>query len=346
MQQLAQAFFDNGFITFNFDATNSFGESDGEFEKATLQLHYEDLEDVVIWAKEQAWYTGKLALTGHSMGGYTVARYGEEYSDQVDYIASIAPVVSGELSWQAHRRAYPGQLEEWKESGWLIRESKSRPGTFMRRPWSHMEERLNHDLLPKAKNLTMPIFFYVGGGDKLCPSDQTQILFDKVPGDNKEIIMNPEVGHVYRTDGEIEHLYQSVNRWIKNQLLRKVILVDAVNTFVDKETGMFQEMYELLEQYSNKKIVLTNADDEQMEKFGLNDLPYEVFTLKHNPNKPDPVYFETMLKNFDLKADEVIYFEHNEGAVRSAQSVGITTYHYNSVQKDLDLLQSFLNQNI
>ena len=50
------------------------------------------------------------------MGGYTVTRYGEEYPDQVDYIASIAPVISGELSWEAHRRAYPGQLEEWKES--------------------------------------------------------------------------------------------------------------------------------------------------------------------------------------------------------------------------------------
>jgi 8-oxo-dGTP diphosphatase len=127
---------------------------------------------------------------------------------------------------------------------------------------------------------------------------------------------------------------------------QKVILVDAVNTFVDKETGMFQEMYELLEQYPNKKIVLTNADDEQMEKFGLNDLPYEVFTLKHNPNKPDPVYFQTMLKHFDLKADEVIYFEHNEDAIKSAQSVEITSFHYDSVQKDLDSLQSFLNKNI
>lgn len=126
----------------------------------------------------------------------------------------------------------------------------------------------------------------------------------------------------------------------------KTILVDAINTFVDKEKGMFQEMYDLLEQYPNKKIVLTNADDKQMKKFGLDDLPYKVFTLKHNPNKPDPVYFQTMLKHFDLKADEVVYLEHNEEAVKSARSVRITTYHYDPVQKDLDLLQSFLNKNI
>lgn len=218
MQQLAQAFFDNGFITFNFDTTNSFGESDGNYEKATLQLHYEDLEDVIIWAKEQEWYQGELAITGHSMGGYTVARYGEEYPNQVDYIASIAPVISGELSWEAHRRAHPEQLEEWKESGWLIKESKSKPGKFKRSPWSHMEERLNHDLLPESEKLTMPILFYVGGSDLSCPAEQTQILFDKIPGSNKEMIVNPGVGHVYRTAEEIEHLYQSVDKWIKNNL--------------------------------------------------------------------------------------------------------------------------------
>jgi len=218
MQQLAQAFFVNEFITFNFDVTNSFGESDGDYEKATLQLHYEDLEDVITWVKEQIWYTGKLALTGHSMGGYTVARYGEEYPDHVDYIASIAPVVSGKLSWEAFNKAYPGKIDEWKESGWLVKESKSKPGNFKRSPWSHMEERLSHDLLPKAENLIMPILFYVGGSDLSCPAEQTQILFDKIPGGKKEMIVNPGVGHVYRTEEEIEHLYQSVNKWIENNL--------------------------------------------------------------------------------------------------------------------------------
>jgi dipeptidyl aminopeptidase/acylaminoacyl peptidase len=78
-----------------------------------------------------------------------------------------------------------------------------------------MEERLKHNLLPEAENLTMPILFYVGGDDTSCPSDQTQILVDKIPGHNKEMIINPGVGHVYRTELEIEHLYQSVNKWVK-----------------------------------------------------------------------------------------------------------------------------------
>ena len=40
----------------------------------------------------------------------------------------------------------------------------------------------------------------------------------------------------------------------------KTILVDAVNTFVIKGDGIFKEMSELLEQYPNRKIILTNAD--------------------------------------------------------------------------------------
>lgn len=215
MQKLAEAFFSNGFITFNFDTTNSFGESDGKYEEATLQLHYEDLEDVVAWAKEQNWYQGKLALTGHSMGGYAVVRYGEEHSSEVDYIASVAPVVSGEFSWEAYRKNLPEELKTWEETGWRISESKSKPGMIKKAPWSHMLERLNHDLLPMAENLAMPILFYVGGNDKSCPVEFTQILFDKIPGNSKEIIVNPGVGHVYRTEEEIDHLYNSVCDWIK-----------------------------------------------------------------------------------------------------------------------------------
>ena len=126
----------------------------------------------------------------------------------------------------------------------------------------------------------------------------------------------------------------------------KTILVDAVDTFIIEGKGIFKDLHNLLEQYPNKKIILTNANDEQMKEFGLIDLPYDLFTLKHNPNKPDPVYFETMLKEYSLNADDVVYFEHNPDAVKSAQSVGITSYHYDHEKKDLDALKVFLDENL
>jgi HAD superfamily hydrolase (TIGR01509 family) len=126
----------------------------------------------------------------------------------------------------------------------------------------------------------------------------------------------------------------------------KTILVDAVDTFVIEGEGVYQPMFDLLEQYPNRKIILTNANDEQMISYGLTNLPYEIFTLKHNPDKTDPEYFNQFLKQFDLKTDDVIYFEHNPEAVISAQSVGINSFLYDSEKKDMESLKSFLDKNL
>lgn len=129
----------------------------------------------------------------------------------------------------------------------------------------------------------------------------------------------------------------------------KTILVDAVHCFVIESEGafkIFKEMHDLLETFPNRKIVLTGANDEQFKNFGLDKVPYEVFTLKHNPEKTDPKYYEIMLKQFGLNKDDVIYFEHDLPAVKSAQSVGINTYHYDNDKKDLISLKSFLNENL
>lgn len=126
----------------------------------------------------------------------------------------------------------------------------------------------------------------------------------------------------------------------------KTILVDAINTFVIKGEGIFQAMFDVLEQYPNRKIILTSANDEQIEKYSLNEMPYEVFTLKHNPEKTDPKYYERMLEHFDLDKNDVVYFEHDEDAVESAQSVDITTHYYDKDKKDLESLKKFLDENL
>ena len=130
----------------------------------------------------------------------------------------------------------------------------------------------------------------------------------------------------------------------------KTILVDAVNTAIIKnEAGeyvQYKELFDLLETYQNPKLILTNANDEQMVQFGLNSVPYSVFTMKHNPDKPEPLYFKTLLEKNNWSVNDVVYFEHNPDAVKSAQSVGIVSYHYNKDTKDLVALKKFLDENI
>jgi len=129
----------------------------------------------------------------------------------------------------------------------------------------------------------------------------------------------------------------------------KTILVDAVDAFIIENNNkfeIFKEMHDLLESFSNRKIILTGAKDEGFKKYGLDKAPYEVFTLKHNPEKTAPEYYKRMLKHFNLNAEDVIYFEHNQEAVKSAQSIGIKTYYYDSDKRDLDGLKNFLKENL
>ena len=125
----------------------------------------------------------------------------------------------------------------------------------------------------------------------------------------------------------------------------KTILVDAAGTFV-VDGIVDAKLHELLESYPNKKIILTNANDEQLVTFGLVDMPYEIFTLKHNPDKVDPVYFQKMLEHFNLIAEDCVYFEHSPEAVISAKSVGINSFHFDEVKRDLESLKKFLDVNL
>lgn len=126
----------------------------------------------------------------------------------------------------------------------------------------------------------------------------------------------------------------------------KTILVDAINAFVSEAGEIDQQMLAILEKFPNNKIILTGANDEQFKKFGLDKMPYEVFTLKHNPEKTDPSYFTKMLSHFNLTADDVVYFEHNPDATKSAQSVGIPTMFYDYDKKDYSALEKFISKNL
>lgn len=127
----------------------------------------------------------------------------------------------------------------------------------------------------------------------------------------------------------------------------KTILVDAVDAFVVRtEDGfeIFAPMHKMLEEFSNRKIILTGANDEQFRRFGLDKMPYEVFTLKHDPEKTNPEYYRKMLVHFKFDPEDVVYFEHNPDAVKSAESIGIKTYFWDNDKRPLKELEIFLKQ--
>ncbi len=126
----------------------------------------------------------------------------------------------------------------------------------------------------------------------------------------------------------------------------KIILVDAINTLIIPGEGIYMPLYNLLEKYPHRKIILTGANDKEILDYSLDKAPYELFTLKHNPEKSDPNYYKILMDTLDLKVKNLIYIEHNIDAVHSAESLKIDVFHYDKDLKDIKKLKFYLDNNL
>lgn len=127
--------------------------------------------------------------------------------------------------------------------------------------------------------------------------------------------------------------------------MKKVLAIDAVGCLVNFKGKVNNDIKNLVKKFKNKKIVLTNADELEKKIF-LKNITYETFSLKHKPNKSNPKYFKKFLLKYKLEPQQLIYIEHDIKAVKSAQSLGIITHHFNGNLKNLEnFLNLFLNKN-
>lgn len=209
IKAMAEAFVENSYTTVRFDTTNTIGESDGKYEDATTTNYYEDLEDVIEWAGKQEWYAEPFFLAGRSLGGICTALYAEKHPEKVIGLALISTVVSGKLSTEGKEK----KMEEWQETGWWIRPSKSVPGMIKRLKWSHMEDRLKYDLFFHVKKLTMPVLLIVGELDDSTPPKHQKMLFDKLPG-KKEMHVIKGAPHTFPEEKHLIELKKIFGKWV------------------------------------------------------------------------------------------------------------------------------------
>lgn len=208
----AEAFRESGYTVVRFDTTNTFGESDGKYENATITNYYEDLEDVISWVKTQRWYMQPFCLAGHSLGGISIILYAEKHPEEIKGLAPISTVISGILSRKSlkHKTFW----KDWERTGWRIEESVSSPGRMKKLPWSHMIDRLKYDVLPEASKLTMPVLLIVGEKDNGTPYEHQKLLYDKISG-KKEIHIIKHAAHDYTTPEQLKEIKQIFLKWIE-----------------------------------------------------------------------------------------------------------------------------------
>lgn len=215
IEVIANAFKDKGFTVVRFDTTNTFGESDGDYSDATTTNYYEDLEDVIAWSKDQTWYQEPFWLSGHSLGGICTALFAENHPDMVNAVAPISPAVSGEL----YKETLTGEeLAEWEKTGWYEKPSVSLPGIIKRLKYGFFVDSLKYDVLPGADRLIMPVLIIVGEHDVSTPLKHQQILFNAIPGDEKELHVIKGAPHTFREEGHLKEIKEIFLNWIGKYL--------------------------------------------------------------------------------------------------------------------------------
>jgi dienelactone hydrolase len=202
-----------GYIAVRPDATHALGESDGSTMGYRATTHVHDLEDVLTWVRKQVWCVGKVHLAGHSMGGFSVNLYAQNFSEHIGSVASLSSTLSGEV----FRNQYQGNFDEWQQNGFYVRPSRTRPGAVKKISWEFVEDLDKYDVLVGAQKMTMPVLVLVGDEDHgVSPLDQKRF---------SELIAGPSVFHLldatdhnYKNEGSLNALLVVLEEWIKNCL--------------------------------------------------------------------------------------------------------------------------------
>lgn len=212
IRSICEVFIKQNITVISFDTTNSFGESDGKFEDATLTNYFQDLQSVILWSENQDFYQEPFFLAGHSIGGICILLYSQQHPDKIKALAPISTVITGKMTLETKQE---GDLEKWKKEG--IREWRGNSGNIKRLKWAHIEDRLKYDALKEINKITMPTILIVGENDTSTPVNQQQILFNNLKT-TKEIHIISNADHNFRGGDEkanLNELKTILENWIK-----------------------------------------------------------------------------------------------------------------------------------
>lgn len=207
MQALNRGFLQAGYSTIRWDASNSWGRSGGSFWHAMATNHYDDMEDVITWARNEQWFNEPFRLAGYSLGGLAAGLYAQRFPAQVAALVLQSPVVAGSLALRRYRALRPF----WQRAGFIWEPGSGWPGKRYR--YELVRDLLGYDLREQAASLTMPTLVVVGARDQLNTARHQQLLVSEIPGP-PTLHLITGAGHVLKTDSQLEELERTVREWL------------------------------------------------------------------------------------------------------------------------------------
>lgn len=198
-----------GYNVIVWDATHSWGRSEGVSEEASFYYHHEDLEDVVSWSRIQPWYRERFALAGHSLGGMVAGTYAAAHAEQIERLVLVVPVVSGPRL----RRRIPWPVRAW----WRWRGTLAVPRWGVSRAgWEFMRSSWSYDLLRSAHRLTMPVLIVGAGLDVFIPPRLLRRLHRHIASADRRLWIVRRAHHNFDRPWEMERLRKVVAEWLKS----------------------------------------------------------------------------------------------------------------------------------
>ena len=188
MQVLEDVFFEFGYNVINIDATNSINESESSDEGITTTGHYEDLVDVIQWAKTQDFYKEPFALAGQSLGAISVVRYAGQYPEKVNLLIPCAFPYYNYVEEELNDYA-----KEVIKNGYYDKISKS-TGKVLRLTTAYVDDMKKTDISSQISKVTANTYVIVGSKDKEEHLKNSRYLYQML-NCKKEFYLLEDVPH-------------------------------------------------------------------------------------------------------------------------------------------------------
>ena len=209
IQTFADSFLESGFTVVRFDTTDSFGESDGNYENATTTNYYEDLEDVINWANKQEWYQEPFCLIGHSLGGLCITVYASRYQQKVQALVPASPTINAEILENKKK----GELTEIDGIVWHIVKHHNLDYIKKLKWINFIEDFRNYDLRESLAQVNTSKMVLIGENESyLKPLTE----MSRELGFNLEVIKNAD--HNYLNEGNLKQIKEIIKKFISGFL--------------------------------------------------------------------------------------------------------------------------------
>lgn len=197
-----------GIASLRFDFSGH-GESEGEFEKLTIEKEAADLACAFgFLSKQKRINSSKIAIIGHSLGG-TVAAVFQAQCQKANALILLAPAMQQKellLSWYSKK-----QIDLWQKEK-FVDISRGRVGV------GYLNEVWLFDWQKVVEKIASPVLIIHGQNDKEVPLKYSRELFKAIKADKKLAILESVDHGLASYQAKKEILSHSYN-WLKKKLL-------------------------------------------------------------------------------------------------------------------------------